>query len=173
MKSVLILFLKIFLFSTLFFGAISIITDFFFGDPFSERSLIKFAFYGIFMACTMVIGHIAAIRNKKLGPINAETIKVSQRKSIDSTLQQSELINKLKGDPEWNGFDLRTSDTEINFNTKPSMWSWGEKVRIIIRDTENHLNRFEISSTPKMKWTLVDYGRNLQNVSRIEKVITT
>ena len=49
--------------------------------------------------------------------------------------------------------------------------SWGEEISIILQTKGESDFNYKISSRPKLKMTLVDFGKNLENVNRLENVI--
>jgi hypothetical protein len=51
------------------------------------------------------------------------------------------------------------------------MKSWGEEIKIILKSKTKSEFEYMISSSPKLKTTLVDYGKNLENINRIENAI--
>ena len=173
MKAILALYLKAFLLFSIPFFVLTYLFDLLAGEPSVGSPLLKSGFYGLFMAIIFISGHIFSIREKKLGPINAETIKVFQKKSIKSNLSQSSLIEKLLEDPACNKLDIRTSENEILIRTRTTFWSWGEKIKILIHHASDGMNQFMVTSHPEVRFTMVDYGKNIQNVQRIEKLITS
>jgi hypothetical protein len=49
--------------------------------------------------------------------------------------------------------------------------SWGENIQIKIHQINPHLQEFQILSSPKLKTTMFDFGRNLKFITRLEKLI--
>jgi len=52
-----------------------------------------------------------------------------------------------------------------------SFKTWGEKITITVRPLENEYNEYKITSRPALSTTLADFGKNFQNVNRIEGLI--
>lgn len=48
-----------------------------------------------------------------------------------------------------------------------SMWSWGENITIQLNRIDDSNTNLEISSQPRMRLTLVDYGKNRRNINVI------
>jgi hypothetical protein len=51
--------------------------------------------------------------------------------------------------------------------TGPSIWSFGERVRIWTRPVAPDETRVTVESRPRLGWTEFDFGRNRRNVKRI------
>jgi hypothetical protein len=51
------------------------------------------------------------------------------------------------------------------------MKSWGEEIKIILKSNKENNFEYQLSSSPKLKTTIVDYGKNLENINKIESVI--
>ncbi|MDQ3015143.1 MAG: hypothetical protein M3R25_00235 [Bacteroidota bacterium] len=170
MKSIILLYLKAFLLFGIGFGLVT-----FLSDPVVDRSiaglLIKTGFFGLFMSLALISSHIIAIQQKGFS-ISQNTIRVQQKKVVNSELPPSSLAQKLTMDPHWNKLKIRNVNDEISFNTRTSFWSWGEKILIQMKKSGSGQNQYVISSKPILGATLIDYGKNLQNVSRLEKLIT-
>ena len=171
MKAALLLFIKAFALFSIPFGILMFLFGMLEGNPNLMSDVTRAATYGFLMSITLVGTHIFTIHKKKLGPITAETLKVTHKKVVISELPKTELIDRLTEDPEWKKFDIRISDTDIRIKTKPSIWTWGEKIRILAQQAVDGKYQYEITSAPDVGTTLVDYGRNLQNVQRLEKLI--
>ena len=59
----------------------------------------------------------------------------------------------------------------ILLKTGITLQSWGEEIKIILKSNQENSYEYIISSSPKLKTALVDYGKNLENINRIENVI--
>ncbi len=50
--------------------------------------------------------------------------------------------------------------------------TWGEVISFDLRRMDENRTRVEVSSGPALRTTLVDYGKNLENVERIMGFLT-
>lgn len=60
----------------------------------------------------------------------------------------------------------------ISARTKISNASWGEDIKLFFRLSNNNIINIYIYSSPVMKFTLLDYGKNFNNVEDIVNEIT-
>ena len=100
-----------------------------------------------------------------------QNLGVSLKKNLKSELNKSELIEKLKSDPIIGKMKMQEIENGIILKTGMTWLSWGEEVRIILQTKGECDFDYQISSRPKLKMTLVDFGKNLENVTRIENVM--
>jgi hypothetical protein len=66
---------------------------------------------------------------------------------------------KIIEDNEQNG--------HIKAKTPMSVWGWGEVVEIDVSAVDNNKSQITVTSRPSLKTTLVDYGKNTENVEKI------
>ncbi|MDD2902959.1 MAG: hypothetical protein PHU44_11065 [Syntrophales bacterium] len=105
----------------------------------------------------------------------AEALKVNQNREIHvkgdfekvfeeclQTLKKLKYIRRI--------YPLKDEMT-ISARTKISNASWGEDIKLIFRLNNNNIINIDIYSTPVMKFTLLDYGKNFKNVENIAKEI--
>ena len=59
----------------------------------------------------------------------------------------------------------------VLLKTGMTMKSWGEEIKIILKSNKENNFEYQLSSSPKLKTTIVDYGKNLENINKIESVI--
>ncbi len=90
-------------------------------------------------------------------------------KNVKSELNKTELVNKLKTD------SIAGTITEIEnglvLKTGISMSSWGEKIKINLLSKGDNDFDYQVSSSPLMWITIIDFGKNLENVEHIESLI--
>ncbi len=70
---------------------------------------------------------------------------------------------------------IRREDRPLGrIDVKASMtWkTWGDVISFVLRRTDENRTRVEVSSGPALRTTLVDYGKNLENVERIMRFLT-
>ena len=67
--------------------------------------------------------------------------------------------------------EFHDRDHEIKLISLISWKSFGEVIKIKIRHFQDGLNEFEIISRPRIRFTMLDSGKNLSNVNRLQRVI--
>lgn len=172
MKPLTKLYVKTFFLTGIPFGLITIVFDLLDGDGFK---LLKFLFpaffFGLIMSLTLVSLHKYRLKKYGVQELSDENLGVTQTKEIKTKLGKIELINKLKSDPIISKMKMIDTENGINLKTGMTWESWGEEIKIILKSENNSDFEYQISSSPKLKMTIVDYGKNLQNLTRIENVI--
>ncbi|MGH9369801.1 MAG: hypothetical protein ACRD3M_19285, partial [Thermoanaerobaculia bacterium] len=97
-------------------------------------------------------------------------------------VQEVELVNSLAGAVAACAEAVhalpKTSVAETNSNTQTIRatrgwtWrSWGDEIQIDVRGTESGASIIRISSRPRLRTTLVDWGSNLRNVTTIRDLL--
>lgn len=171
MKPLTKLYIKAFLLTGIPYGLLMLA----FGLIGSEGRLWKFLVmtigFGIIMSLTLVTLH--RYRLKKIGvqEITDENIRVGHTKNFKSGLNKNELIEKLKSDPIIGKMKIKEIENGVLVKTGINLMTWGEKIKIILQSDRDPDFEYKVSSHPIVITTLVDYGKNLQNVNRIEKLI--
>lgn len=167
------LYLKIFLISGATFGLVAAILVGFTTDLKRGIALGVGAgpLFGLWMALTIGTTHKVLTRkyanSEEVTPNQSTTIELDS--SLDQSFEQcTEALAQF-------GAMIQSSDKmklEIKAATGMSWKSYGEI--LTIRLIPGHQNvRIEISSSPKLKTTLVDYGKGRKNVDTIARLITT
>jgi hypothetical protein len=142
------------------------------GDGFKLwKFLFLTFFFGITMSLTLVSFHKHRLKKYGIQELSDENLGVTQKKEIKTKLGKIELINKLKSDPIIGKMKMIETENGITLNTGMTWKSWGEEIKIILKSENNSDFEYQISSSPKLKTTIIDYGKNLQNLIRIENVI--
>ena len=133
--------------------------------------LLRFFLYtfsfGSFMALFLVISHIIRLKKTGVKEINDETVKVCQERRFKSGLNMESLIQRLKEDAVFGKMKIIENENEILLKTKVTLWSFGEDIKIVQTLESGEEFEYLVTSRPKLKTSMVDYGKNLQNVSRI------
>ena len=68
---------------------------------------------------------------------------------------------------------IKKTDTGLRLSTRMSMKSWGEIVYVDIIPAEENKIKITITSKPKIKTTIVDLGKNLENVNLLSKLLVS
>jgi hypothetical protein len=166
------LYLKTFLLTGIPYGLIMIGFDLLDGDGFKLWKFLSLTlFFGITMSLILVSFHKYRLIKNGIQELIDENLGVTKTKEIKTKLKKTELINKLKTDPIIGKMKMNETETGIALKTGITWKSWGEEIKIILKSETDSDFEYQISSSPKLKTTIVDYGKNLQNLNRIENAI--
>jgi len=135
------------------------------------KNITTSLFFGIFMSLSLVSFHWYNLKKDGVENITDENIGVKQTKKIETKLNKKELIQKLKLDPTIGKMKMTEIENGILIKTGMTMKSWGEEIKIILKSSKENNFEYQLSSIPKLKTTIVDYGKNLENINKIESII--
>jgi len=132
--------------------------------------LVSGVVFGILMSIIVSSAHIKAVR--RIAPeISEETIGVKHTRSITLPLRYDEAfdlcikslstIKKCSIKKEDRAQGLIEAGTGITWKT------WGDIISFRLRRKDKTVTQVEVSNRPAMCTTVVDYGRNLENVENI------
>jgi hypothetical protein len=114
---------------------------------------------------------IYILKKKGIKEITEENLGVTQTKTVTCALNKTELIEKLKNDPIFGKMKMAENENGIVLKTGMTWKSWGEEIKILLKQDNKADFEYQISSSPKLKTTLVDYEKNLENLNQIENMI--
>ena len=172
MKPILLFYLKIFLFTGVSFGLITIVIDSLSEPGFSwGRLMYSIAFFGGIMSLLLGTIHILSLRAMGIKKFTNANLSVHQKKQIKSAIKPENLISSLKSDPFINKMSMTENNQGILMKSDISWMSWGEKISINVVSQENSFTEYEIVSKPKLATNLVDAGKNFKNVSHLENIL--
>lgn len=135
------------------------------------KLLISAFFFGILMSLILVSIHWYWLNKIGVREMSDENISVHQKRILKTKLNKFELIEKLKADPGIRKMKMTEVEDGIILRTDMTWKSWGEEMKINIQAIGENDFEYQITSSPKIKTTLVDFGINLENVNRIENTI--
>ncbi|MFD2907110.1 hypothetical protein ACFSX9_00030 [Flavobacterium ardleyense] len=172
MKSIIKLYLKLFLQTAIIYFLIMALFDLALGNQLTLWNYVpKSLFVGVFVSLILVSIHVNKLKKNGIKNISDANVGVNQTRIISSELNKSELIQKLKSDSTIGKMEMREIENGVLFQTGMTMKSWGEEIKIILKFNKNSNFEYQVSSRPKLKTTLVDYGKNLENVNSIENLM--
>lgn len=174
MKPINKLYLKTFLFLGISYALTMSAIDLFVGIDFNLwKFLFSIFFFGFFMSALLVTQHKNRLHEIGIHEITEDNIRTNQKRTIKSQLNINEILAKLKADFHIGRMKMRVTGNEILLKTSYSMFSFGENIKILQNVSANTDQEFEylISSSPKFKGTLVDYGINIENINKVELAI--
>ncbi|HUR30000.1 MAG TPA: hypothetical protein VMZ69_01140 [Saprospiraceae bacterium] len=174
MKPILSLYLRLFLFMGIPFGLITLLIDVISGEGFVLRTfLFRVLFFGGSMAATLGTLHVLKLRFQGVQEFTPGNLSVRQRRIVKSKVSLQNLIDLIKEDPDMGNIKVLEKNNAIVLQTSSSWRSGGEKIFITINSDKDSINEYEILSRPRINTTLVDAGKNFENVTRIEKLLKT
>ena len=172
MKPISRLYLMIFLIMGLPFAILMALFDYVFHDEFIiYKFLAHFVFFGASMSLFLVYYTKKSLKKKGIKEFTSEALNVKQFRVITSTISKQVLLNRLGNDPIYGKMYIIEKENGFVIKTKLSWHSWGETINIIINDMNTETQSFHISSQPIIPTTLIDYGKNKDNIDGIEKII--
>lgn len=171
MKATLKFFFKSFLFAFFIYSIIKFPLDYLGNDFDFEKSLIACLIWAFLLSFTLGIVHLITIKRKGVSNLTAEDFSVYHQKTVESDLTKEDFLKRLERSQWKNSIDISENQNKINLSGSLSWWSYGEKIIVEFIKGNNGINQFNISSRPKLKTTMVDYGKNRENVEKIEQLI--
>lgn len=172
MKPISKLYLKIFLTTGIPYGFMMLGSDLISGKGFNLwRFLFLTFFFGISMSLILVFFHKKKLKEIGVKEYTNNDIRIFQIKSIKSEINKKELICNLKNSPLLKKMKIEDTENEIVLKTRMSFKSWGEIIKITLKSSNDSFFEYEVSSRPKLKLTLIDYGKNRHNISLIENIL--
>jgi hypothetical protein len=172
MKPTTKLYFKLFLLTGIPFGIFMAPLDLLFGE---RLSFIKFLLHVILFGTFMPILYVKNIknnfRNNGKEKITNEDLIVFHSKEVKSGISKPELVNAIKTDPTLSRMKMSKTEDSLLLKTPWASKSFGEKIEIKFTGNDNNSKIIQITSKPKSPFTLVDYGKNKENVDRMEKFI--
>lgn len=172
MKPLTKLYLKTFLLTGIPFGLMMIGFDLINGDGFSlSKFLFMTFFFGVAMSLFLVSFHRYRLKKNGVQEATDENLGVSQTRILMSKITKAELAKKIKADPIIGKFKMTEIEDAILLKTRMTWKSWGEDIQILQKPFGDSEFEYQITSSPRMKTTIVDYGKNTENLNRIEGVI--
>ena len=174
MKPIAKLYLKTFLLTGIPYGLIMLGFDLADGDGFRLwRYIFMTLFFGITMSLILVSFHKYRLKKNGIQEISNDNVGVNQSRNLKARLNKTDLIKKLKSDPIIGKMEMTEIENGVLLKSGVTWKSWGEEIKIIQKTNNETDFEYQISSSPRLKTTFVDYGKNLENINRIENVIKT
>lgn len=172
MKPITKLYLKTFLLTGIPFGLIMLGFDLADGDGFRIWKLLLMTFFfGTAMSLILVSFHSYRLKKNGVQEITDENVGVNQKRNLSTKLNKEEIIQRLKADPVIGKMKMTEIENGILLKAGMSWKSWGEEIKITLKANEDTDSEYQVSSSPRLKTTIVDYGKNIENINRIESLI--
>jgi len=168
----LLLYIKYFFITGLLYAVLRILLDLAIDRETSWYDFfINFVIFGLGMSLAVVSFHLYSLRNlaKRNGKKDFN-IEPQQSEEILSSTQPAQLSENLKNIPNFNRVKHDRENDHIQVKTGFSGKSWGDRIDITYKP-EGDKFKYEIISRPKFAFTMLDFGQNLENILRIQKVV--
>ena len=173
MKSIQKLYLIHFLLGGISFAAGMTLFDAYRGDKFSLGNfLVLMIIFGVSMSYFSVRAAKDRLAQYGIMEINNSIFKLRHVKEVNSSITNRELMSRLKSDKIFGKTKIIETEYGIKIKTKSSKGSFGEIIRIRVKDIDGVIKSFQVSSKPQLPFRLLDYGINKENVDQIELIIT-
>lgn len=133
--------------------------------------LVSGLFFGASM--TFLLGIFQVIMSSKMGSEGAN-LSVHHKRSLTVVGDMREVFREVRDGMEILGvssFDIDDLDAGVlTGHTTINLLTWGEKITAILKTSEGRCE-VTLTSVPRLSTTLIDGGRNKDNLDRIEKRI--
>ncbi|WP_396198891.1 hypothetical protein [Flavobacterium sp.] len=107
----------------------------------------------------------------KINKFTNSNLGVVQSKIIISNLNKIELFQKIENHPLIRKLNYKKTENVILIHTGLNWKTWGEVIKIECVSQNDIETVCKITSKPKLITTILDYGKNLDNVIMIENII--
>lgn len=172
MKPTTKLYVKTFLLTGLPFGLIVLGFDLAISNSINIGKYLFLVFcFGTVMSLILINLQMHWLKKSGVQKITAKNSGVNQTVEIKSDFNTTELIKKLKSDPIIGKMKFTEIENGVLLNTGITWKSWGEEIKISLKNHTEAYFTYQISSTPKLKTTLFDYGKNLENINQIKNAL--
>jgi hypothetical protein len=162
----------VFLFTGFYFGILMVGADLIMGNGFILWKFpLHFIFSGSVFSFLLVSSYKTELKRIGIQEITDDVIKVHQSRNIRTELNRAALIERLKADPAFGKMKMTVMEHGIQIKSGVSSKSWGEEINIILQSESSNGFEYLVSSRPSSKITLLDMGRNIEHINRIENLM--
>lgn len=173
MKPLSTFFIRIFFLAGISFAMIMLLIDLLMGYGFDlGKFLFMFVCFGGFMSVCLALIHRYRLRKKGLTRKNGDIFGVYQSMAVQSMLSPGELKAALMEDSYFGKMQLVEKSNGLQLKAGTTFWSWGEYIEIeLVSSKPGFGYEYQVSSRPSVKTTIIDYGKNLENIRNLEKLL--
>lgn len=126
--------------------------------------------FGFLMSITLGFDHIRAVKRMTYG-ISEETLGVNHIRNIELQLAYDEALDLCVASLNLiKKCNVRKKDCpsgKIIAKTSMTWKTWGDVISFDVRKIDSDKTGVEVSSRPLLRTTIIDFGRNLENVEKI------
>jgi len=154
-------------------GIYMLLNDYFTHDTSHLLSSILHAiFLAILLSGIVVTVHLSSIQFNQHEDLSADNIRVRQSRKIISKIDSKTLIERLRSDMYFGKMKMSNKDQSLVLKAGISLQSFGETITITPKRLNNTEIEYLVKSEPLIEFTVIDYGKNLKNVTRLEAILT-
>ena len=172
MKPIIIVFIKTYIAYFISFSIFWAIVPLDFDISFLD--IFRRAFICSFMSSFFMI-YILKNKLKKKGIIEftKKNLSVVQSEKFETALTIQEIIEKLRESASVFRMKMILSGNTIFLKKKMNWKTWGDKIKISINESDTDKRIIHLISRPKYLFTVMDFGRNLENVELFKSILET
>ena len=142
------------------------------GDEF-WKVIIESTLFGSLLSIISILITRSNLNKAGIDNITDNTLKVNQKINLVSKLTIKEIGSIIYRDTHLSATRINTKEDSIKFKIGTSWSSWGEILDIKLVKTNDEINHlYQINSSPRLKTTLVDFGKNYLNIERVVSLLT-
>lgn len=134
------------------------------------RFFFLFFFFGLLTATVLVLIHKNRLKENGIEIFTDENLGVSQTKKLKSKISLDELISKITSDKVFSRMKFTKNQNSIKLKTGVSWRSWGETINVRVAESTDDFH-YEITSSPRLKMTIIDYGKNFENIKKLSSFL--
>jgi hypothetical protein len=118
----------------------------------------------------MVSLHLRQLRKAGVKKFTDASLSVKQEKVVQSHLGLDAFLEIIKENKSFIISNVEQGNDKVSFKTWDNL-SGSQIIEISQLEAENVLFRYLITSRPKLKTTLLDYGSNYTNIINLKKIM--
>ncbi|MBL7472555.1 hypothetical protein [Robertkochia sediminum] len=127
--------------------------------------------FGLPMAIIAAYSYKRSLKDKDGTTFSDSDLEVIQVKRFTSQMAPDALMEKIRKDTRFGKMKITETDKGIWLRSGITWKSWGENIRIDMVSEGEGRFEYEVRSKPKVVTTIVDYGKNAENLKRIETLL--
>jgi hypothetical protein len=171
MKPIEKLYIKVFLFTGLFYSSAMAITGYIDDGVFSVgKILFHTIFFGGIMSLTLVSMHVSNLNDQGILEPSEADLKSTQSAEFVSKVSKEEFLSRISDHAVMSQMKLKSNDDILRLNSGITWKSWEERIAIKISSASDNIFEYQIESRPKLCLTQIDFGKNIENIVMIREL---
>jgi len=172
MKPILKLYIKAFLIMGLLYASLMAISGYIDGESFRiGKYLFHAIFFGGTMSLTLVSIHKYNLSDQGITNPSEENLKAVQQAEFISNVSKDEFMSRLSKDKVMSRMKMKIDKGTLKLNSGITWKSLGETIVINISSVSEGMFKYQVLSKPKLPTTIVDFGKNIENILMIQKLV--
>jgi hypothetical protein len=173
MKAATLLYSKSFIVTTISFGIIMIIFNYAIGSDLEISSfLVTTILFGLIMSLVFISMQISELKRLGVEELTSESLSAEQHATFKTHLTKQKAIERIHIDPVLSKMKSTKTDKGLQIKTPITMKSFGEIINLEFRQLSSDQLEVSITSRPKIKTTMVDLGKNFENVRQLTQLLS-